>query len=119
MGHRTLVLSRARDSGKPGRTPLFERVSGFFEAPVAHRMDCTGDGIVTEYRSPIIVGYSGLPRQGTRGIRIFLHITNVNDGFDGIRVPTESDQLGIIIAAVPGKKLRGLKDERMARLPWL
>ena len=82
-------------------------------------MDCTGDGIVTEYRSPIIVGYSGLPRQGTRGIRIFLHITNVNDGFDGIRVPTESDQLGIIIAAVPGKKLRGLKDERMARLPWL
>ncbi len=117
MGHRTLVLSRARDSGKPGRTPLFERVSGFFEAPVAHRMDCTGHGIVTEYRSPIIVGYSGLPRQGTRGIRILPHVANVDDGFDGIRVLTEGHQLGIIIAAVPAKKLRGLEYQGMTGVP--
>ena len=49
-------------------------------------MDCAGHGIVTEYRSPIIVGYSCLPRQCTRGIRILPHVANVDDGFDVIPI---------------------------------
>ncbi len=117
--HRTLILFRTRNPGKTSGTPLFEGLSGFFEAPVTHRMDCAGHGIVTEYRSPIIVGYSGLPRQCTRGIRILPHVANVDDGFDVIRVPTEGHQLGIIIAAVPGKKLRGLEHQGMTGVPWL
>ncbi len=84
--HRTLILFRTRNPGKTSGTPLFEGLSGFFEAPVTHRMDCAGHGIVTEYRSPIIVGYSGLPRQCTRGIRILPHVANVDDGFDVIPI---------------------------------
>ena len=80
-------------------------------------MDCTGHGIVTEYRSPIIIGYSGLPRQWARGTRILPHVANVDDGFDGIRVLTEGHQLGIIIAAVPAKKLRGLEYQGMTGVP--
>ena len=82
---------------------FFERVSGFFEAPVAHGMDLAGHRIMAEHFPSIIVGHGRISREGAGGIRIFPHVANIDHGFDVVRIPAKGDQLGIIIAAVPGK----------------